>query len=93
MNTTSSISLAEIRRAVRSKGGTLACPVCGREEFAVEEAAVLGSGGQAGYGRGRLQRAQLVCENCGGVVNLDLGRLRAGLEEGDQPGASEGQRA
>ena len=93
MNTTSSISLAEVRRAVRSKGGTLACPLCGREEFAIEEAAVLGGGSQAGYGRGRLQRAQLVCENCGGVVTFDLGRLRASLKEGGPTGEGEGPRA
>lgn len=93
MNTNSPVLLDEVRRAVRSKGGTLACPLCGREEFAVEEADILGGGSQGGYGRRRLQRAQLVCENCGGVVSLDLGRLRANLEEGDQTGAGEGPRA
>lgn len=92
MNTTSSMSLAELRRAIRSKGGTLSCPLCGREEFAMEEAAILGSGGRQGYGRDRLQRAQLVCENCGGVVSLDLGRLKAGLEEGEPARADEGPR-
>ena len=55
------------------------------------EAAILGSGGRQGYGRDRPQRAQLVCENCGGVViSLDLGRLKAGLEEGEPARADEG---
>ena len=66
-------SVEEIEQAVRSKGGTLSCPLCGREEYAVEEVTVLSA--QMAYGAHRVQRAQLVCENCGCVVNLDLARL------------------
>lgn len=66
-----------IKEAVQAKGGVLNCPVCGREEFALEEVSVLGAGMSEGYGTRRRQRAQLVCENCGGVVNLDLGRLHS----------------
>ncbi len=68
-------SVAEIEQAVRSKGGTLSCPLCGREEYAVEEVTVLSA--QMSYGAHRVQRAQLVCENCGNVVNFDLARLRS----------------
>ena len=41
-------SVAEIEQAVRSKGGTLSCPLCGREEYAVEEVSVLSA--QMSYG-------------------------------------------
>ena len=67
-----------VKRAVRAKGRTPACPVCGREEdFALEEASVLGSGRAEEYGTIRLQRAQLVCENCGHAMDFDLAKLRA----------------
>jgi len=69
-------SVEGIKETVQSKGGTLACPVCGREEFALEEASVLGSGRSEEYGTSRLQRAQLVCESCGHVMNFDLAKLR-----------------
>lgn len=65
-----------ITRAVRAKGGALACPVCGREEFALVEVTVLGSGMAEQYGTRRQQRAQLVCENCGHVMNFDLAEVR-----------------
>jgi predicted RNA-binding Zn-ribbon protein involved in translation (DUF1610 family) len=65
-----------VKQAVQAKGGTLACPVCGREEFTLEEASVLGSGRAEEYGTSRLRRAQLVCENCGHVMNFDLAKLR-----------------
>ena len=68
-------SVKEIQQAVQSKGGNLRCPVCGREEYAVEEVAVLSA--QMSYGAHRVQRAQLVCENCGNVLNFDLTRLRS----------------
>lgn len=71
-------SVEEVRQAVRSRGGDLACPVCGRDEFALEEIALLGAGTLQQYGARRLQRAQLVCENCGGTVSLDLSRLGTG---------------
>ena len=38
---------------------------------------VLGAGMAEGYGTRRIQRGQLVCENCGCVVAIDLARLGA----------------
>jgi predicted RNA-binding Zn-ribbon protein involved in translation (DUF1610 family) len=67
----------EVKQAVRAKGGTLACPVCGREGFTLVEVAVLGTGRAEEYGTSRQQRAQPVCENCGHVMNFDLAKLRA----------------
>ena len=67
-----------VKRAVRAKGGTPACPVCGgEEEFALEEASVLGSGRAEEYGTSRLRRAQMVCENCGHAMDFDLAKLQA----------------
>lgn len=74
MDTSSHPSAEEIKQAIQSKGGTLTCPLCGREEYAVEEVTVLA--GHQTYGGHRLHRAHLVCENCGCVVNLDLTRLQ-----------------
>jgi hypothetical protein len=71
-----------VHEAVRAKGGTLACPICGRDEFALEEIVVLGAGMAEGYGTRRVQRGQLVCENCGCVVAIDLARLGAGAAAG-----------
>ncbi len=51
-------SVEEIQQAVRSKGGNLGCPVCGHEEYAVEEVTVLSA--QMDYGAHRVRRAQLV---------------------------------
>ncbi len=34
-------SVEEIKQAVQSKGGTLTCTVCGREEYAVEEVDIM----------------------------------------------------
>jgi len=74
----SHLTVEEVKQAVRAKGGTLACLVCGREEgFALEVASVLGSGRSEEYGTSRLQRAQMVCENCGHAMNFDLARPRA----------------
>ncbi len=70
-------SVEGIKEAVRSKGGTLECPLCGREEFALEEVSVMSAGMAEAYGTRRVQRGQLVCENCGCVVVIDLARLRA----------------
>jgi len=69
-------SVEGIKRAVQAKGGTLACPVCGREEFTLVEVTVLGAGMAEQYGTRRQQRAQLVCENCGHVMNFDLTKVR-----------------
>ena len=71
-----------VHEAVRAKGGSLACPICGRDEFALEEIVVLGAGMAEGYGTRRVQRGQLVCENCGCVVSIDLTRLGAGAAAG-----------
>ncbi len=70
-------SVEGIKEAVRSKGGTLSCPLCGREEFALEEVSVMSAGMAEAYGTRRVQRGQLVCENCGCVVSMDLARLGA----------------
>ena len=67
-----------VHEAARAKGGSLSCPVCGRDEFVLEEVTVTGSGMAEGYGTQRVERGQLVCENCGGVVGIDLERLGAG---------------
>ena len=67
-------SVEEIHQAVQSKGGTLACPVCGRDEFAVEEVDILS--GHRTYGAHLLHRAQLVCANCGCILNFDLTKLQ-----------------
>ena len=66
-----------VHEAVSAKGGSLSCFVCGRDEFALEEVSVMSGGMAEGYGTRRVQRGQLVCENCGCVVPLDLPRLRA----------------
>jgi hypothetical protein len=52
-------SVEEIKQAVQSKGGTLTCTVCGREEYAVEEVDIMS--GHRAYGAHQLHRAQLVC--------------------------------
>ncbi len=65
-----------IMQAVRSKGGSVGCTVCDHEEFSLEEVSVQGAGMSEGYGTRRRQRAQLVCENCGHVMNFDLAKLR-----------------
>ena len=70
-------SVEGIKEAVQSKGGSLSCPLCGREEFALEEVTDMSAGMTEAYGTRRVQRGQLVCENCGCVVVMDLARLRA----------------
>ena len=69
-------SVDELREAIRARGGNLTCPVCGREEFTMEEAQILGAGKQEGYGTRRLNRVQLVCENCSHVMSFEVERLR-----------------
>jgi transcription elongation factor Elf1 len=68
-------SVEEIKQAIQSRGGTITCPVCGWEEYTAEEVDVLS--GHRTYGAHRLHRAQLVCENCGHVMNFDLAKLQA----------------
>ncbi len=77
-----------VHEAVSAKGGSLSCPLCGRDEFALEEVTVLGAGMAEGYGTRRVQRGQLVCENCGCVVAIDLERLAAGAEGGAAAGGA-----
>ena len=67
-------SVEELKQAVQSKGGTLTCPVCGGEEYAVEEVDIMS--GHRAYGAHLLHRAQLVCANCGCIVNFDLTKLQ-----------------
>lgn len=69
-------SVDELLQAVRSRGGNASCLVCGHEEFAMEEAAILGAGMQEGYGGRRLKRAQLVCKNCSHVMSFEVEKLR-----------------
>lgn len=82
MTTEVHMTLEEMSRAVQARGGNLACPMCGSEEFALEEATVLGAGKQEAYGGHRLKRAQLVCENCACVLNFDLARLQRLANQG-----------
>ncbi len=83
-------SVEGIMRAIRAKGGTLTCPVCGREGFALVEVTVLGAGMAEQYGTRRVQRGQLVCENCGCVVAIDLARLGTGAAAGSGAARPEG---
>ncbi|MCA1729374.1 MAG: hypothetical protein LC751_08185 [Actinobacteria bacterium] len=66
-------SVEEIKHAIQSTGATLTCPVCGREDFAVEEVDIMS--GHRSYGAHLLHRAQLVCGDCGCIVTLDLTKL------------------
>lgn len=79
MGSSSHPSVEEIKQAVRAKGGALSCSVCGREEYTAEEVDVLS--GHRTYGARRLRREQLMCENCGCVVNFDVAKLQAKGEE------------
>lgn len=69
----------ELRQAIRERGATLACTICGTEEFALEEATILGAGQEQGYGGHRLKRAQLVCRNCSHVMSFEVSMLKAVL--------------
>jgi predicted nucleic-acid-binding Zn-ribbon protein len=71
-------SVDELREAICARGENLTCPVCGREEFTMEEAQILGAGKQEGYGARRLKRVQLVCENCSHVMSFEVEKPRAG---------------
>lgn len=70
-------SVDEMIQVVRDRGGNLACPICGRDEFELDEVAIAGAGKHEGYGTHRLHRAQLVCQNCACVTTFDLERLRS----------------
>ena len=77
MDAGSQPSVEGIKQALGTKGGSLVCPLCGREEFVLHEVSVLGAGRSEGYGTRRERRAQLVCNNCGCAVSLDLSVLQA----------------
>ena len=70
-------STEELRDILQERGVTLACTVCGHQDFAIEEASIRASGGRNYYGYARLLREQVICENCGHVMNFALDVLRA----------------
>ena len=74
MGISSHPSVEELREVVRGRGGNVACTICGHEDFAMEEVAPTDARG--GYGQHRLQRADLVCKNCGHVMGFELARLQ-----------------
>ena len=76
MEISSHPSVDELREALRERDVTLACTVCGREEFSMEEASVRGSGKGQYYGSYRLARVQLVCEKCGHVMGFEIEKLQ-----------------
>ncbi len=76
MEISSHPSVDELREALRERDVTLACTVCGREEFSMEEASVRGSGKGQYYGSYHLARAQLVCEKCGHVMGFEIEKLQ-----------------
>ncbi len=70
-------SAEQLREALRERDVTLACTICGHEDFAIEEAAIRASGGRNFYGNVRLLREQIICEHCGHVMSFALDVLRA----------------
>lgn len=73
MNISSHPSVDELKQAVQARGGTVACNVCHKEEFSVEQVTPMASSG--GYGSRRLNRTDLICENCGHVMGFELEKL------------------
>jgi hypothetical protein len=69
-------SVDELREGLRERDATLACTVCGQEEFSMEEASLRGSGKGQNYGSYRLARAHLVCEKCGHVMGFEIEKLQ-----------------
>lgn len=69
-------SVDELREALREKDTSLACTVCGREEFSIEEGTLRASGKGQYYGNVRLMRTQLVCEHCGHVMGFEIEKLQ-----------------
>lgn len=76
MEISSHPSVDELREALSEMDVTLACTMCGREDFSMEEATLQGSGKGQNYGITRLARAQLVCEKCGHVMGFEIEKLR-----------------
>jgi hypothetical protein len=71
-------SAEQLRDALRERDVTLACTVCGHEDFAIQEASIRASGGQNYYGNARLVREQVICEHCGHVMSFSIDVLRGG---------------
>lgn len=76
MEMSSHPSVDELRGALRESGVTLACTVCGQEEFSMEEVSLRGSGKGQYYGNYRLARTHLVCEKCGHVMGFEIEKLQ-----------------
>jgi hypothetical protein len=76
MEISSHPSVDELREALRERDVTLACTICGREEFSMEEATLRAIGKGQHYGAVRLPRAQLVCEKCGHVMGFEIEKLQ-----------------
>lgn len=75
MEISSHPSVNELRQAIQARGGNIACNVCGREEFSIEQIATMDDAG-SGYGTHRLKRADLICDNCGHIMGFELAKLR-----------------
>jgi uncharacterized Zn finger protein len=76
MEISSHPSVDELREALRERDVTLACTICGQEEFSMEEATLRGAGKGQHYGTYRLARAQLVCKKCGHVMSFEVEKLQ-----------------
>lgn len=74
MGISSHPSADELREAIKARGGSIVCNVCGHEDFAMEQVTTRDAGG--GYGTHELKRADLVCENCGHVMGFELAKLQ-----------------
>ena len=76
MEISSHPSVDELREALHERDVALACTICGREEFSMEEATLRGAGKGQHYGTYRLARAQIVCEKCGHVMGFEIEKLQ-----------------
>jgi uncharacterized Zn finger protein len=76
MEISSHPSVDGLREALRERDVTLACTICGQEEFSMEEATLRGAGKGQLYGTYRLARAQIVCEKCGHVMGFEIEKLQ-----------------
>ena len=68
-------SVDELLAVIRTRGGTIACSVCSRQEFSLEQTMPMAASG--GYGEQREKRTDLICENCGHVMGFELKNLRS----------------
>ena len=76
MEISSHPSVDELREALRERDVTLACTICGQEEFSKEEATLRSAGKGQHYGTYRLARTQIVCEKCGHVMGFEIEKLQ-----------------